>query len=815
MTSKEHLPLPQVEEIAKLPPDGGSEFNRLIHEKSPYLLQHARNPVDWYPWGEEAFEKARKEDKPIFLSVGYSTCHWCHVMEEDSFDHREVADILNRYYISIKVDREERPDIDEIYMNATQLITNKGGGWPNSVWLLPDKRPWYAGTFFPREDIQGQPGFKTVLLGLAEFWRHRRQEVIKQAGQLTEVLKRISDVKHLERTGEPSRELVSAAIAAMEEAFDEEHGGFGNAPKFPPHSSLSLLFYEYRRTEDARLLHMATRTLDAIAKGGIHDHIGGGFHRYSTDSRWLLPHFEKMLYDNTQLARSFVDGFLATGNRDYREAAADIFGWISREMKDKRGGFYSALDADSEGVEGKYYFWTHDEVVAVLGEREGELLCRAYNVKPEGNFREEATGKARGSNILHRTRSFRELADEEGIPEDEFRSRLADARHKLLQRRNMRVRPHLDDKVLTDWNGLLIGSLAYAGKSLGESSYIKAAERAARFVTKTMETNGRLLKTFRDGEARLDAYLDDYAFLGDGLLDLYEATQKKAWLNEAIKFAGILIEKFYDESTGGFYFVPSDHPEQLLSRLKDPLDKALPSGNGIAARVLIRLGHITGEGRYLDIARKCLEAFQPIMQQAPRGTESLIQALAMFFDGARATESLAGKTGDEADASMKKKPVTVEAYSSKTTAAPGETIRVAIKLTMEEGWHLNSNKPLQKNLLPTSVELRDTPAVSLAEMKYPAGTQVSFDFSPEPLSVYEETIWITAFLRISENADEGLEQMNFILHMQPCSNEACGSPQEVTLSIPLQIARGRGEEAARHQELFDALEGASLRQGKE
>jgi uncharacterized protein YyaL (SSP411 family) len=790
--------LPSAEQIASLPPDGGPEFNRLIHEKSPYLLQHARNPVDWYPWCPEAFEKARQEDKPIFLSIGYSSCHWCHVMEEDSFDNREVADILNRYYVSIKVDREERPDIDEIYMNATQLMMN-GGGWPNSLWLLPDGRPWYAGTFFPREDIKDRPGFKTILLSLAEFWRHKRREAIKQAEQLTEVIRRIAQAKENEPTGELSRKLVSNGIMAIKNAFDERYGGFGGAPKFPPHSSLDLLFYEYPKTEEDLLLNIVTRTLDGMMHGGIHDHIGGGFHRYSVDAEWLVPHFEKMLYDNAMLARSYVQGYYMTGNRDYREVASRIFEWIFHEMTDKAGGFYTAIDADSEGVEGKFYLWSYNEVIKSLDEREGGLFCRAYNILPEGNFREEATGRVKELNIPHRTKSYQQLAEEEGIPEDELIARLEDARRRLLAMRNTRVRPLLDDKVLAACNGLTIGSLAFAGHRLQDSSYIRAAERAARFVLRNMRSDGRLLRSYRGGEAKLNAYLDDYAFMIDGLLDLYESTNRNSWLEEARKLMHILIEQFYDEEDGGFYFTSKDHPE-LLTRLRDPLDKAVPSGNGVAARALVRLGHITGEHRYLDLAKACFEAFQPIMDKASRGTESLLLALAMYFDGRPPEEQ---SSSEKSEASVGKKPVKIDAFVSRSAAAPGETVSVAVKLSIEKGWHINSNKPFQDYLIPTSLQLQDSPSVSLGEITYPIGRQATFSFDPEPISIYEGTAWIVAPLKIAKNAETGKRKLELSVRTQACDDENCLVPEQLEIVVPLEVSPEGGEE--QHQDIFKAV----------
>ncbi len=799
-----HKPLPSREEIAELPLDGGPEFNRLIHEKSPYLLQHARNPVDWYPWGEEAFRKAERENKPVFLSIGYSTCHWCHVMERESFEEGEVADIMNRYYVSIKIDREERPDLDEIYMNATQLITGRGG-WPNSLWLLPDGRPWYAGTYFPPEDSMGRPGFKTILVRLAEFWRARREEVEAQGNQLAEVMRRISSGQHVEATGEPTHNLVKQAIAELRSSFDERLGGFGDAPKFPPHGSLSLILYEYRRTHDASLLKMVTRTLDAMARGGIHDHIGGGFHRYSTDARWLLPHFEKMLYDNAQLCRAYVDAYLITKEEQYRRVAVDIYEWVLREMTDERGGFYSALDADSEGEEGKFYVWSRDEIAQIRGEDEGGLFCRVYNIEKEGNFRDEATGEMKGANILHLTKPLNEVAKDEGISLEELGSRLAGDRQELLKRRSKRIWPHLDDKVLASWNGLMIGGFAYGGRHLNEPRYTAAAEKAADFILTVMRKDGKLLRTYRDGEAKLNAYLDDYAFLADGLLELYETTGNKRRLDEARALMETLLEGYRDEADGGFFFTAEDH-EQLLARSKDPYDKAIPSGNGIAAQVLIRLNRLTGEKRYLEAARASFDSFLGLMQRAPRGAESLILALAMYFDEASSGKQEVKSTAANPDARTRKRPVTAEAFLSRLKVAPNQTFQAAVRLTIDDGWHINSNRPLQDYLIPTSISFGDNSAVAAGEVVYPQGREARFGFSPEPLSVYEREVWVTVPMTVAEVAPEGAAPLDLAVRVQACDDRNCLAPETLTLSVSVEISANAPDDEVRHPHIFQAVQ---------
>jgi len=786
-------PLPSPEEIAALSPTqrvpGGPEFNRLIHEESPYLLQHARNPVDWYPWGEEAFARARKEDKPIFLSVGYSTCHWCHVMERESFEKEDVARLLNEHFIAIKVDREERPDVDDLYMNATQLLTGRGG-WPNSVWLTPEGRPWYAGTYFPPEDYYGRPGFKTILLRLAEVWRTRRPEVESQAAQVWQALQRMSSGGEADGMGELTRQLVGPAMGELRRSFDPQRGGFGGAPKFPPHGSLSLLLYEYRRTKEDSLLAMATRTLDAMAQGGIYDHVGGGFHRYSTDERWFLPHFEKMLYDNAQLSRTYVDAYLLTGREDYRRVAAETYEWVLREMIGPEGGFYSALDADSEGEEGKFYLWRREEILALLGEKEGQFFCQVYQVEPDGNFREEASGHRPGTNILHLAQPLAETAQAQGLAPADLRRRLERARQKLLEVRNQRVWPHLDDKVLTAWNGLMIGSFAFGGRHLKEPRYTQAAEQAAHFVLTTLRRNGRLLRTYRDGVAKLNAYLEDYAFLAEGLLELYEATGNRRWLEEAEQLADVLLQQFRDEKEGGFFFTSADHEEWLV-RSKQPYDQALPSGNGMAAQVLVRLGQLTGKPQYRAAARTTLDAFVGLMERAPRATESLILATALYFDAGGSAEPEA-QPGTRPEAEVRRKPVTAAAFASRRTAAPGETVEVKVRLTIDEGWHVHSHQPKQENLIPTSLRLEDNPVAALDQVRYPDGQEMTFAFSPEPLSVYAGEVWIKASVTVSPKAETGAATLKFKLRVQACDDQTCLAPETLVLPVPLGIGKSRG-----------------------
>ncbi len=779
-----------------MPPEGGSHSNRLISEKSPYLLQHAKNPVDWYPWGEEAFAKAKEENKPIFLSVGYSTCHWCHVMAHESFEDPAVAEILNRSFIPIKVDREERPEIDEIYMKATQLMTGSGG-WPNSLFLTPEGKPFYAGTYFPPEDRFGRPGFTSILNQLSSIWQDRIGEAEEQAERIWEAMERMSSMPLSPSTALPDREVVKKALDAMTNSFDRDRGGFGGAPKFPPHGSLRLLMEEYRRKEDPDLLEMATVTLDEMARGGIRDHLGGGFHRYSTDNRWFAPHFEKMLYDNAQLIRAYTDGYLLTGRKEFREAGVGACEWVLREMRDDGGGFYSALDADSEGEEGRFYIWKRDEIIDLLGEKEGDLFCSVYGVTTGGNWRDPAPSSEQKTNILFLPRPLEEAYGTEGIEPGELRDRLSASREKLLARRGDRVRPHLDDKIMTDWNGLMIGSLAYAGKALNEPRYIKAAEDAANFILSNLRREGRILHTYRDGSARIPAYLDDYANLADGLLDLYQTTGEKEWLAQAQTITDEMLELFSDEQAGGFFFVSGNgvegDPAISLFRSKDPYDRAVPSGNGVAARVLLRLGEITGNKSYRKEATDLLRAFRSYLEDAPRGTESLILAAAIFLDqNKEKPEESTQEPNLLARAS--KQPVTVKVFDAPGKSSDGK-VQLTVRLLIDNGWHINSNHPIQDYLIPTRVKVSENSGWSLDEVSYPEGEKITLAFSPETLSVYEGSVDIPVILTAK---DATATKITLRVSFQPCNNTSCIAPEtiEVPIAIPVTAKVGNSSDGS-------------------
>ena len=592
--------------------------NHLVGQTSPYLLQHLHNPVDWYPWGAEALGKAEKERKPIFLSIGYAACHWCHVMEKESFENREIAAFLNANFVAIKVDREERPDLDDIYMNAVQIMTGQGG-WPLSLILTPDGRPFFGGTYFPPDNRQGRAGFLAVLRKIHEIWTTRQDEVQESAGRLTEHLRGIGDFLQGAADGAPAgRSEMARAAVEVAGRFDEVWGGFGPAPKFPPESMLALLLREHARSGEAHSLRMVETTLERMALGGMYDQVGGGFARYSTDERWLVPHFEKMLYNQAQLACVFVDAWLVTQRPLYRRIAEETLDFVRREMTAPGGGFCSSLDADSEGHEGLFYLWTHAEVARILGSDDGELFCRIYGITPEGNFEGKSIPNLLGGDLAEQAKAL-------GVGEEDLLRRLAPLRAKLLTARARRVRPATDDKVLTAWNGLMIGAFARAFQAFGREEDLASARQAARFVLENLSENDRLLASYREGRAQLNAYLDDHAFLARGLLELYESGFERADLDAATRLARRMVERFEDRTAGGFFFTSDDH-EKLLTRSRSLYDGALPAGAGVAAEVLLRLAAHRNDPTLRAPAERTLRAYRPIVARAPSGFASLLIA---------------------------------------------------------------------------------------------------------------------------------------------------------------------------------------------
>jgi len=628
--------------------------NMMIKEKSPYLLQHAHDPVNWYPWGEEAFDKAKKEDKPVFLSIGYSTCHWCHVMKHESFSDPVTAKIMNKNFVSIKVDREERPDVDSIYMTAVLLLTGRGG-WPLSVFLTPDGKPFYGGTYFPPEDRWGMPGFKTVLNSIADAWKMDKIKVLASGDSLANLIRR-----QVEGAGTGGPELTPAtldtAFNQLSSQFDSRHGGFGTAPKFPMGHTLSFLLRYWKRAGSKKSLEMVEKTLDAMASGGMYDQLGGGFHRYSTDRSWIVPHFEKMLYDQAMLSRAYLDAYQGTRKEEYARVAKEILDYVLRDMTAPEGGFYSAEDADSltpdapaSGIkrEGAYYIWSKDRILDLLGKENGELFCYAYGVKDKGNAPDDPHGEFEGKNILHRAHGAEGAEARFEKSPEEVRKILDDSRAKLFAARSKRPRPHLDDKILTDWNGLMIGILARASRVLSNKRYLEAAEKAADFIlTKLRREDGRLLHRYRKGDAAIPAYLDDYAFLINGLIELYQASFEPRYLEEAENLSDSMVSLFGEGEEGGLFSTGND-TVAILARERDSHDGAIPSGNSIAALDLLRVGRITAQPSLEARGRAIMDAFSGKINQTPTAHTQMLTALD-FAIGPTKEIVIAGE-GDDPD----------------------------------------------------------------------------------------------------------------------------------------------------------------------
>ncbi|OGL43075.1 MAG: thioredoxin [Candidatus Schekmanbacteria bacterium GWA2_38_11] len=590
--------------------------NRLINETSPYLLQHAHNPVDWCPWGEEALTRAKRENKPILLSIGYSACHWCHVMEKESFENEEIAKIMNENFINIKVDREERPDLDEIYMNAVQLMTGSGG-WPMTVFLTPDLLPFYAGTYFPPEERGGMPSFKRILLSIAEIYREKQKEVLESTEKIKEQLGRMTKLKSGDE--ELTFDLLHNAFQEISEKYDYENGGFSEAPKFPQPLVIEFLFRYYKTTKDKNTINMITFTLKKMAEGGIYDHLGGGFHRYSVDNKWLVPHFEKMLYDNAMLAKVYIQAYQITKNDFFKKIAFETLDYLLREMTDPEGGFYSASDADSEGEEGKFFVWSKDEIEKVLGKEKAKIICRYYNVSKVGNFEGD-------KNILHTPFAIEDICKIEKLNTEEFKLLLKESKEKLFNVRNQRVKPGVDTKVITAWTSLAISSLAFAYQVFREERFLNSAEDAANFILLNMFEEGKLLRIYKDGKSKIGGFLEDYSFFISTLIDLYETTFRIKYLEDAINLTEKMVENSWDEEEGGFFFAPKD-ATNLISRSKNPYDNPIPSGNSVAVSLLFRLYRLTGNKDFLEKGEKTLKVFSMLMERVPSAFPNMLSTL--------------------------------------------------------------------------------------------------------------------------------------------------------------------------------------------
>jgi uncharacterized protein YyaL (SSP411 family) len=597
--------------------------NRLAQEKSPYLLQHAENPVDWYPWSEEAFKKAAEEDKPVFLSIGYSTCHWCHVMEKESFMDEEAAQLLNDAFVCIKVDREERPDIDGIYMRVCQMLTGSGG-WPLTIIMTPDKKPFFAGTYFPKESRFGRIGILELVPRIKEIWHTKRIEIIQSSNEIANAISSVSIDKNEEVFTE---DTLHFAFREFQSKYDKQNGGFGSAPKFPsPHNIIFLLRY-WKKTGKMEALNMVVNTLEQMRLGGIYDHAGFGFHRYSTDAQWLVPHFEKMLYDQALLSLAYIDAYQASGNNLFRKTAEEILEYVSRDMTSEDGAFYSAEDADSEGEEGKFYLWTEQEIDSIFTLQDSVLVKKIFNIKSEGNWIDPMGGSNNGTNILHLKDNYTNLSRQLNINEESLMQKVDTLRKKLYEVRKQRIHPYKDDKILTDWNGLMISAFARAVSVFNNEKYLNIAEKSLSFFLNTMmKPTGELLHRFRDDEAAISGFLDDYAFLVQALLDLFEASGKTYYLQQAVQLNSVMIDKFFDSQNGGFFFSPNDG-EELISRQKEIYDGAIPSGNSVAIMNLLRLSKITGDNKFERMADSSMKPFVSQILNAPIYFSQFLSAL--------------------------------------------------------------------------------------------------------------------------------------------------------------------------------------------
>ena len=669
--------------------------NRLINETSPYLLQHAYNPVDWYPWGDEAFAKAKAEDKPLLVSIGYSACHWCHVMEHESFEDEETARVMNENFVNIKVDMEERPDVDHIYMSFVQMTTGRGG-WPMNVFLTPDKRPFFGGTYFPPAPRYGMPSWQQILLSIAEAYKEKRDEIEHSANEIVGELRRLSMVN--EGTA-LSNAILDDAFASFERSFDAKNGGFGGAPKFPQAMSLEFLLRHHHSTHDQKALDMTRLTLDKMAFGGMYDQLGGGFHRYSVDNVWLVPHFEKMLYDNAQLARIYLHAFQVTGDPEYRRIATETLDYVLREMTNPSGGFYSSQDADSEGEEGKFFVWSEREIDDLLGD-DSNAFKFFFDVSKDGNFE--------GKNILNRPRTIDSAASALKIEPFELFSLIENAKQGLFEARETRIKPHRDEKVLASWNGLMLAAFADAAGVLGDDKYLKTAEKNAEFLLSKMLTDsGRLFRSWKAGEAKLNGYLDDYANVADGLLALYQVTGNIRYFQNARSLVDLMLEHFWDQEAGGFFYTSNDH-EELVVRTKDFTDNATPSGNSAAADVLLRIAMLTGDDRYERFAVATLRLAANQIARYPQGFGRALSTLGSHLYNAGEL-AIVGPAGNELA------EVALATYLPTTTVAlSSDPDNDAAEVPLFEG-RGNSDKPLAflcKNFVcsrpvTSSAELRE------------------------------------------------------------------------------------------------------------
>ncbi len=811
--------------------DSGSEppLDRLAGEASPYLRGHARNPVDWYPWGTEAIERARREGKPIFLSIGYSTCHWCHVMERRVFSDPGIAAFMNAHYVNIKVDREERPDVDEIYMAATQLITG-GGGWPNSVFLTPELEPFFAGTYFPPEDLPGRPGFPRVLNLLKEAWDARRDDLVGQAGRVTEAIRSLQREQVAgEGTAVLDEGILSAAQSHLKTRYDAENGGFGPAPKFPAPLRIELALKEYERTGDGSLLSMATHTLDVMMNGGLYDHVGGGFHRYATDSGWRIPHFEKMLYNQADLARVYLLAFEITGETAYRAVAEDVLAFVQREMRDPGGAFYTAVDSETDAVEGRYYLWSDEDIRKTLG-ADADVFLTHYGLAPisgtaygipalggaEGDAEGDAVGGAdvdaegntvgdtagdadgdadgfAGAGVLY----VRTERDSVGPPDG-----LDELRETLRAARSNRRHPVVDTKVITAWNGQMIDAFAFAGLVTDNEGYVDTAAQAADFILDRLwDDASGLHRIYLEGAVHREAFQEDYACLIQGLQRLHEASAEPRWLAAAETLTNRMNERFWDTERGGYFF--AEGGEYQIVRTRNAFDGARASGNGMAARSLVSMARLTGDYRYRARAARLFDAYAPSMKEIPGRFTSMILALQDYLDDERNPVRMAGADGgsparehgrngrtgpgegtDPSGAVYSGEPKVVAGLS--VVAGPREgSFNATVSITIEDGWHINGNTTSVPGLVPTALTFNADIPIESAAVSYPLAETIRFAFADAPLAVYRGDVRLGARIEVDPGAlVEGM-RLYATLYYQPCDDAVCLEPAEITMSAPM------------------------------
>ena len=756
-----------------LGPDGSPVYvNRLILEDSPYLIQHAHNPINWYSWGPQAFEKARREDKPVFLSIGYSTCHWCHVMEKESFDKVEVARLLNEGFVAIKVDRERRPDVDEIYMTAVQLMTGSGG-WPMSTLLTPDGKPFFGGTYIPRDP------FMKLLRQASQAWQEQRPQLVAQAEQVAASVRRITAAAG--EATEVGEEVIAAAVSQSLARHDSRLGGFSGAPKFPHEPELLFLLARVLRTGDREALAVVETSLEHMARGGIYDQVGGGFHRYSTDARWLVPHFEKMLYNQAHLSRAYLEAYRITGNPLFERVARQTLDYVLRDMTSPGGGFYSATDADSEGKEGEFFLWTPEEIREALPQADAELAAELFGVTEAGNFE--------GNTILNLPKPLPKVAAERDMTLEALFDRVDWIRQLLYEAREKRVHPLLDDKIVTAWNGMMITSLARAGDLLGDKRYLEAAERAAAFLwAHNRRQDGALWRVHLAGSSSVEANLEDYAYLAEALVSLYDATGDRPWLERAREVAGEMVARFYDTEGGGFFMSESDEGGRLIARPKSPTDGAIPSGNSVAVRALALLAARIGAADYRGKAEGTIAAFSQRMRQSPTAfAYMLLGADELLHGGAGPLEY--GARG----------VVRTKAELGRGGLADGK-LTITIRLEIAEGWHVNAHRPLQEYLIPTEVAL-DGDGFELVGLEYPEAETVTLGFQEEPLAVYQGSVLIRGTIVVAGAGRPAIARLR--LTIQACDDEQCLKPEDLVIELPVP-----GAAAARAT--IEAVEAASL-----